>query len=136
MIVSLNKSQLDWFRRKARDNPNEILAFLIGRRISPYKVRVEQIVYPKLAVSTPLEVTAVDGETHAIGEKYSNLGTLIGDIHTHPDAPPTMSHGDFHDHKRNGYIVSGIVSVNQRKTHVSFWQLDSALPCGWEYHTM
>lgn len=136
MVVSLKKHALDWFRRKARDNPNEIIAFLVGKRTSLHKVRVEHIVYPELAISTPTEVCPILGESESIAEHYADEGLqIIGDIHTHPNAPPLMSQQDFEAHKECGYIVSGIVGVSGRRTWVSFWQLDSALSCGWEYHS-
>lgn len=136
MVVYLHKHALDWFRRKARDSEKEILVYLVGRRLSKHRLHVENFVYPDLAISDRTTVQAAKGERQRITEQYATSGSyIVGDIHTHLDAPPILSRADFDAHVQEGSVVSGIVSVSGRKTWVSFWQLDSALSCGWTYHT-
>jgi proteasome lid subunit RPN8/RPN11 len=133
MNVFLKKSQLDYFRQKSRNSPNEQFAFLVGD-VTKNGVEIAHFWYPRLAVSTPTQVTTEEEDDRTIAERASDEGlSVVGSIHSHPDCPPIMSETDFTGHISGGDWVTGIVSVNQRKTYVCFWSAHSALPCEFTY---
>lgn len=133
MVVKLHKSQLDYFRAKARNTPNEILAYLIGSATRK-EVIVDCFLYPVLTLSTPMALEIDADSTGIIRELAAAQGLhVVGDIHSHPNDAPVMSATDYSDHKINGNRISGIVEVTNRRTRVVFWQDGSPLPCTHEY---
>lgn len=134
MIVKVKKSQLDWFRAKARNTPNEIFAFLAGKQVTPHIVEIYKFFYPELAISNPSEVEAENKSCLKIESTIHDMGChIVGDIHSHPNWPPIMSDTDHKGHITSGNRVSGIVEVTNRRTRVAFWRHDSSLHCKLEY---
>lgn len=134
MIVELYKHQLRYFRTKSRRSNVECYAILIGKRVAPNLVRVEEFFYPKLEVQTANEVV-VDEDSYQLADQCAkNDGLIIlGGIHSHIEYPSVLSKTDLLSHKNNNDKISGIVSVINKKTHVSFWELSSPLPCTIQY---
>lgn len=133
MEIFLKKAQLDYFRKKSLNSPNEQLAFLIGRQTAK-GVEITRFVYPKLVDSTPVYVESDSDSDNKIRDEAAARGLrIVGSIHSHPNCPPVMSAFDYSGHLQDGDVVSGIVSVMNRKTQVCFWSAHSALPCEFTY---
>lgn len=134
MIVYVSKSQLAYFRGKARKTKNEIYGMLLGTRKSANSVHVKHIIYPRLAVSDPF-TCCPDAESYIVIQSEANRDGLIvlGSIHSHPGAPAYMSPGDLKSHLLEGDIISGIVEIVAGRTRVSFWQHNTPVPAEIEY---
>ncbi len=133
--VRLKKNQLAYFRKLARNSPNELMAYLIGEVVNPNLSVVDNFEYPpSYAVSTPhsvswfLEDYSRMRQLAANREKY-----VIGFIHSHPEWDAVMSPQDYEHTLHNGFRLCGIVSTQGRKTRPRFWVTDTALPCEIEY---
>lgn len=128
--VRIRKSQLDYFRRLARDCPYEMQAYLIGEVRSPKLTIVSSIEYcteydtqTKANVAwTGLEWSRVKRLAEERGER------IVGDIHTHLDWDAVMSPSDYEGAVTDGLHICGIVSVEKRRTRVRFWNVHSSLP--------
>ena len=130
MTVHIAKSQLDYFRTRARKSRVEIYALLFGDIISDHEVRVVYFDYTKIEQATDRSVTpdATDGN-EAI-QMASEAGfSLLGSIHSHPGSPAYMSPCDLKSHIEDGDLVSGIVEVCGGRTRVAFWTAHSSVPC-------
>lgn len=134
MNVYIKKHHLAYFRKKARETSNEILAVLLGFVYPNDGVEVVKLSYPILDVSTPNSVHANEESFRDI-EKNALLNGLkiLGSIHTHPNYIPVMSGMDYDDFKNNKEIIAGIVEVTDNKTRVVFWCGDTPLPCKIKY---
>lgn len=132
--VRLKKTQLNYFRKLARDSKKEILALLIGEVISPELTRVDYFWYPEYAKQTTTCVQA-DAESfaHLKTKAESKNLRVIGTIHSHGDWVPIMSASDHYGHVADGDRISGIVGTQGRKTRAYFWVAESALPVKIEY---
>lgn len=129
----MKKSQLDYFRRLARENKNEILAFLVGR-VSDSLVVVHRFDYPVLLTQTACEVDPTLESQHAIEQTaIADHLTVVGTIHSHPEYIPVLSPTDYADHVRLDHSVSGVCSVFGRKTQCLFWTAESSLALKVEY---
>lgn len=134
MIVRLRKSQLDRFRLKARNSPNEIYAILIGTTPHRHIVEVEKFVYPPLVWSSPSGLECSGKEWAAVVEDaWAQNKLAVGSIHSHPNFAPVMSPHDLHYHRESADKISGIVEATNRRTRVFFWHDSSPLPCTLEY---
>lgn len=135
MIIKVKRHHLDYFKKKAAKSKSEEYALLIGKKLSPFVIHVEYFKYPKLEKQTPDEVIA-DGHSYFLIEEDAKANGLyvLGSIHSHPNWTPEMSHCDLEIHKMNGYHVSGIVSILNKKTFVTFWIANSPLPCSIKYY--
>lgn len=136
MKVKLRKSQLDWFRRKARSTDVEIYAMLFGRIEDDGTLRVSSFKYPKLDEQTHSSVTPnEDSYNQLLKEAQSKGLVFIGTIHSHPRWHAIMSRADYYGHLDDGELVSGIVEVTKdRKTRYAFWTAHCALPCTVEHY--
>ena len=133
--VRVKKTQLDYFRSLARGNPKEIQALLVGSMNTPDIIVVNRIVYPKeYATQTTNCVAwlAKEYEAVAVEAAKDNL-RIIGTIHSHPEWDAVLSPDDHKGHITEGHRVSGICSIQGRKTRVRFWIAESALPARIEY---
>lgn len=137
MNVVIRKGQLDYFRRKARRNPNEIMAVLIGLTIptEPLVTVIARIEYPELKISTPSEVEISEDVLDAVHARAVSEGLgIVGFIHSHPDWMPVLSHTDYTQFDDNGCVLVGICEVQQQcRTRVVFWTKGSSLPCNVVY---
>lgn len=129
--VKLNKSQLDYFRKLARNSPNEILAYLVGEVVNPNLVKVAYFAYTKeYQFSTPNTVQWKAEDYEAMQKQAEELGwRVIGFIHSHPEWDAVMSPQDYEVCVVGMYRLCGIVSVEGRKSRPRFWVTDSSLPC-------
>jgi len=134
MLVRLRKSQLDLFRKKAREDENEILAYLVGTVDSPQKVTVQHFLYPELVDQSPTEVCADEASWKLIREKAEaqNLA-VIGTIHSHPNWWPVQSPSDYNSQIKDGHRICCVCAVMNRRTKVYFWVSSSSLPCETKY---
>jgi len=137
MVVRLYKSQLDYFRRKARNNPNEIYAVLVGRHASKSELEIHYFIHPKAhdyEKATPTEVTvSADFLIECEEDAREHSLKVVGSIHSHPNWPPILSPTDHAGHIESGDRVSGVVEVTKGRTRVAFWRHDSSLRCTIKY---
>jgi proteasome lid subunit RPN8/RPN11 len=133
--VRINRHQLAYFRKRARDSKKECLAYFLGEVVSPELVIVKRLYYPKtFSLQTTCGVTASEEESaaaYALAES-SNM-RVVGTIHSHPDWVPILSPTDYKEHIKMGDRLSAVVGVNGSKTRVYFWVAESALPLKIEY---
>lgn len=133
--VRIRKGQLAYFRKKARATKKEVLAYLVGKVVSPELTIVEYVAY------TQKYATQTECEVQWFGEEYDNVKKeaeerglrIIGDIHSHPNWWPVPSPTDFQGQFQEGHRITGICSVMNGKTKVYFWIPESSLPCAVEY---
>jgi proteasome lid subunit RPN8/RPN11 len=131
MIVELHRNELDNFRRRARLSKVEILAVLLGHKLSQNLLRITNFVYPKCKASA----AKLDADLSAI-YTWAQLGgvQVLGTIHSHPEAFPILSPRDHENHRQApADAVSGVVSVFGAVTTAVFWRADSSLPCQLRY---
>lgn len=133
--VKLDKNQLAYFRRLARNTPLEVHAYLVGQIMSPEYVRVDYFSYPTAYdMQTTAAVQWNTDEVDALRSKaLSENRMIVGDIHSHPQWDAVMSPADYAGAITDALRLCGICSVYGRKTRVRFWVPDSALSCEIEY---
>lgn len=134
MKVKLRKGALNHFRNKARTNPKEIFAYLVGSVDTPNETTIEHFVYPDLAVQSPCEV-APSTEGYDAAEEFATERGLriVGTMHSHPNWFPVLSNADHEGHITEGHRISGVCGIMGRRTKVYFWLAESSLPCKLEY---
>lgn len=133
--VLLHKSQIDYFRRLARNSKNEIQAFLLGFVKSPNLVEVRYFIYPKQYHKSTPNTVQWKMEDYEVAKKYAedlNM-QIVGFVHNHPNWDAVMSPQDYDLCITEMYRICGIVSVHGRKTRVRFWVMDSALESAIKY---
>lgn len=138
--VRVKKSQLDRFRKLARQTDKEIQAFLVGRVVSPELTVVEWFAYAKrYAKQSSSEVSWYMEDYEAVKKIAENDNSrIVGDVHSHPEWDSVMSSTDAKSHVQDGHRICGICSVTtgkngKRRTRVRFWIMESALPLDIEY---
>ncbi len=129
MRLIVNERDLSVFKRWAsRGYPREVYGIMLGKRLKNiYKVL--KIVIPPIVESTYHYVipnyTEIDKIIASSGLSY------IGAIHSHPQAPPTLSPHDYQYWNGNDKVL-GILSIRRRNaykvTELMFWQKNSPLP--------
>jgi len=129
MKMLINEGDLSRFKRRAsRGYPREVYAIMLGKRLANSTYKIMQIAIPPVVESTYDYVIPDYGKIDEIiassGLKY------IGSIHSHPQAPPTISAHDY-QYWNNDRVV-GILSVRKRSiykvTELKFWRRNAALP--------
>lgn len=129
MRLIVNERDLCAFKRSAsRVYPREIYGIMLGKKLkSIYKVF--KIVIPPTVEST----------YHYVIPDYIEIDKIIassglcyiGAIHSHPQAPPTLSLHDYQYWNGKDKIL-GILSVRRRNiykvTELKFWRKNSSLP--------
>lgn len=133
--VKVKKSQLDYFRKLARNSDREILAYMIGRVVSPELTVIEYFVYPQsYEVQEKGYVKWFDDEWASVKQQAEEEGfRIVGDIHSHPEWDAVLSPLDYKTHIEEGNRLTGLCSVMGRRTRVRFWIAESSLPCDIEY---
>lgn len=129
--VKISKSQLDYFRKLARDTHLEIHAYLIGQVKSPELVEIQSFAYPKYYnVQTTTSVQWTADEYFILKQDIEDKGLrIVGDIHSHPQWDAVMSPDDYKACVLDGLCICGIVSVYGKRTRVRMWTPTSSLPC-------
>jgi proteasome lid subunit RPN8/RPN11 len=132
--VRVKKSQLDYFRRLARQSEFEIQAYLVGYVASPTLTIVDSFAYTKeYAVQTSSRVGWSYSEYNRVSQEAEKQGRrIIGSIHSHPHWDAVMSEDDYVMCVTDGSRLCGICSTGNepgKRTRVRFWLLDSPLPC-------
>lgn len=132
MTVFLRKGQLNYFRKKARSTPNEVIAVIAGTYDKATKTaHVFRFYYPTPIVATPNEVSISDEDVEQIEIEADRKGwSVLGSVHSHPDCLPILSDADyalFTDYKD---LLVGICEVERQcRTRVVFWQRSTPLAC-------
>ena len=125
----INAKDLHRFKRRAsRGYPRELYGVLLGKKLQNGALKVLRIAIPPVKESTYDYVIPNYKEIDRI---ISDSGLqYIGSIHSHPQAPPTISYHDY-AYWDNGKII-GILSVRKRNaykvTELKFWRRTSPLP--------
>lgn len=133
MTVFLRRGQLNWFRKKARNSPNEVFAYLVGRVINASAVEVHYFAYPTIDFASPGEIhTNHQSDQDIYAEAEAEGLRVCGSIHSHPNWCPVMSGTDYEGFAAGERVV-GIVEVAGRKTRVVFWSQGTPLPCAVKY---
>jgi proteasome lid subunit RPN8/RPN11 len=129
MKLLINACELDRFKRRAsRGYPREVYAILLGKRLANSTYKVAKIVIPRVVEATYDYVipdyAQIDRIIAASEHEY------VGSLHSHPQAPPTVSTHDYQYWDKDPVV--GILSVRKRNiykaTELKFWRKNAALP--------
>jgi proteasome lid subunit RPN8/RPN11 len=129
--VKLKKSQLDRFRKLARESSLEIQAYLVGGVVSPILTVVDSFAYTsEYGLQTCGQAAWFRRDYERVRKEAEERGRrIIGSIHSHPDmGDAVLSPGDYESCIAEGHRICGIVSSDHGHTSVRFWVMDSALP--------
>jgi len=129
MRLFINECDLNRFKRRAaRGYPREVYGIMLGKRLANRTFKIMQIVIPPIVEATYDYVIPDYGKIDEIVSS-SDLD-YIGSIHSHPQAPPTISTHDYQYWDKDRVV--GILSVRKRNiykvTELKFWQKNAALP--------
>ncbi len=129
MRLIINELDLKKFKRAAsRFYPREIYGVLLGKRLKNNTYKVTKIVIPPIREAT-YDYVIPDYEEIDRIVAQSGL-SYIGSIHSHPQAPPTVSSHDYQYWERDRVV--GILSVRKRSvykvTELKFWRKNACLP--------
>ena len=129
MKLLINECELDRFKRRAsRGYPREVYAILLGKRLANSTFKVARVAIPRVVEAT---YDYVIPDYAQIDRIISESGLeYIGSLHSHPQAPPTISTHDYQYWDKDP--VLGILSVRKRNiykaTELKFWRKNAALP--------
>ena len=128
--VKLNKGQLCYFRKLARNSRYEILAYLIGEVVSPSLTTIDSFEYTNIyAKQSENCVSWYAADFDRVKAKAESVGKrIVGFIHSHPQWDAVMSEADHAICISEGFRVCGIISVHGNKTRARFWGTDTAIP--------
>jgi proteasome lid subunit RPN8/RPN11 len=130
MRLLINETDLGKFKKRAsRGYPREVYAVLLGKKLKD-KFKILQIAIPPLIEATYDYVIPDYAEIERIiaasGLEY------IGSMHSHPQAPPTISSHDYLYWDKERDAVLGILSIRKRNaykvTELKFWRKNTSLP--------
>jgi proteasome lid subunit RPN8/RPN11 len=129
MKLIINENDLIKFKKRAsRGYPREVYGIMLGKRLANSTFKIVRIIIPPVVEAT---YDYVIPDYDKIDEIVASSElTYIGSIHSHPQAPPTISSHDYQywDNDR----VIGILSVRKRNiykvTELKFWRKNAALP--------
>jgi proteasome lid subunit RPN8/RPN11 len=129
MRLIVNERDLSVFRRWAsRIYPREVYGIMLGKKLKNI-YKVVKIIIPPIVESTYDYVIPNYSEIDKI--IASSELSYIGAIHSHPQAPPTLSSHDYQYWNGKDKVL-GILSVRRRSaykvTELMFWQKNSSLP--------
>lgn len=129
--VKLQKSQLDRFRKLARESSLEIQAYLVGEVVKPNLTIIDSFAYTsEYGLQTRDQAAWYRKDYERVRKEAEGRGRrIIGSIHSHPDkGDAVLSPGDYESCIAEGHRVCGIVSANAVSSRVRFWVMDCALP--------
>jgi proteasome lid subunit RPN8/RPN11 len=103
---------------------------MLGKRLKNNTFKISRIVVPPIVEAT---YDYVIPDYNEIEKIVSSSGLdYIGSIHSHPQAPPTVSSHDYQYWDKNEDEVLGILSIRKRNsykvTELKFWKKNSSLP--------
>ncbi len=131
MKLILNEKHLSSLKRWAsRAYPREVYSIMLGKRLKNNTFKISRIVVPPIVEAT---YDYVIPDYNEIEKIVSSSGLdYIGSIHSHPQAPPTVSSHDYQNWDKNEDEVLGILSIRKRNsykvTELKFWKKNSSLP--------
>jgi proteasome lid subunit RPN8/RPN11 len=129
MKLLINECDLCRFKKRAsRGYPREVYGIMLGKRLANRTFKIIQIVIPPVVEAT---YDYVIPDYNRIDEIVSGSEfEYIGSIHSHPQAPPTISTHDYQYWDKDRVV--GILSVRKRNiykvTELKFWRKNAALP--------
>jgi proteasome lid subunit RPN8/RPN11 len=129
MRLLINECDLLRFKRRAaRGYPREVYGIMLGKRLANRTFKIMEIVIPPVVEAT---YDYVIPDYEKIDEIVASSGLdYIGSIHSHPQAPPTISAHDYQYWDKDRVV--GILSVRKRNiykaTELKFWRKNAALP--------
>ena len=131
MRLLINETDLGKFKKRAsRGYPREVYALLLGKKLKNKTFKIQQIAIPPIVEATYDYVIPDYAEIDKIISS-SNM-EYIGSIHSHPQAPPTVSAHDYLYWDKDKDAVVGILSVRKRSsykvTELKFWRKNTSLP--------
>lgn len=131
MRLIINETELKKFKKRAgRSYPREVYGILLGKKLKNKTFKILRIVIPPIVEAT---YDYVIPDYHEI-ERIVDSSDLVylGSIHSHPQAPPTVSSHDYQYWDKDKDIVVGILSVRKRNvykaTELKFWRKNASLP--------
>ena len=125
----INDKDLYRFKRRAsRGYPREVYGILLGKKLKNSTYKVLRIAIPPIVEAT---YDYVIPDYKEIDRIIAQSGLqYIGSIHSHPQAPPTISYHDY-TYWENDKVL-GILSVRKRSsykvTELKFWKKNTPLP--------
>jgi len=129
MKLLIDEHDLNTFKKRAsRGYPREVYGIMLGKRLANSTYKIVRIVIPPVVEATYDYVIPDYNKIDQIVAS-SELG-YIGSIHSHPQAPPTISSHDYQYWDKDRVV--GILSVRKRNiykvTELKFWRKNAALP--------
>ena len=129
MRLLINETDLGKFKKRAsRGYPREVYAVLLGKKLKNKTFKILRIAIPPIVEATYDYVIPDYAEIDKI-ISTSNL-EYIGSVHSHPQAPPTVSAHDYLYWNKDAVV--GILSVRKRSsykvTELKFWRKNTSLP--------
>jgi proteasome lid subunit RPN8/RPN11 len=137
--VRVKRGQAAYFRKlalaEAKKSGKEIQAYMIGHVVSPTLTVVDEFRYPKqYATQTTQAVQWYQDEYEAVEKAAETAGKrVVGDAHSHPNWDAVLSPTDYQSCIKEGYRIAGICSIQNGRTRLRFWVVESALPLKIEY---
>ncbi len=131
MRLLINESDLGKFKKRAsRGYPREVYGVLLGKKLKNKTFKILNVAIPPILEAT---YDYVIPDYDEINRMVSASGLeYIGSIHSHPQAPPTVSAHDYLYWDKDKDAVVGILSVRKRTaykvTELKFWRKNTALP--------
>ena len=131
MRLIINEGDLGRFKKRAsRGYPREVYAVMLGKKLKNKTFKIQQIAIPRIVEAT---YDYVIPDYDEIDRIISSSGMeYIGSIHSHPQAPPTISSHDYLYWDKGKDAVVGILSVRKRTaykvTELKFWRKNTSLP--------
>ena len=133
MKLLISSNELKRFKRRAsKAYPREIYALMFGKEVYGKWLRTYRVTKIQLvpAVESTYEYVIPDWPAAEKMVKEAEL-MLIVSIHTHPQAPSTLSKHDY-DTWEKGHLITGILSIRKRNvlktTELKFWGRKSPVP--------
>jgi proteasome lid subunit RPN8/RPN11 len=129
MKLLINECDLCKFKQRAsRGYPREVYGIMLGKRLANSTFKILEIVIPPVVEATYDYVIPDYAKIDQIVS--SSELEYIGSIHSHPQAPPTISAHDYQYWDKDRVV--GILSVRKRNiykvTELKFWRKNAALP--------
>jgi proteasome lid subunit RPN8/RPN11 len=129
MKLLIDEHDLNTFKKRAsRGYPREVYGIMLGKRLANSTYKIVRVVIPPVVEATYDYVIPDYNKIDQI--VASSELDYIGSIHSHPQAPPTISSHDYQYWDKDRVV--GILSVRKRNiykvTELKFWRKNAALP--------